>query len=226
MRLFSGRQIPPFAPSAPRPSLPPTAETWPILLASSGSRSTMIARPLTNPSAPRRGCPALPNRMPERLRSLAEYLSAAILQRARIATYAPATPGIPLQSLLPRSLGTGVLSPFRPAPDSSAAACAGRIASELSRSKPIRGLLPEPMTKCATSVLPSPSARHYPVRKRAPRDLAMSHAANPSEYRGRAKRYAVLRAWGLSPYVLCPSALFCDVLPLSAARCPVHCYPV
>jgi hypothetical protein len=113
-------------------------------------------------------------------------------------------------------LGLNVLSLFRPAPDSSAAACANHVADELARSNLIRGFLPEPTTMSATSVLPSPLLRHYPVRKPAPQDLAMSRATNPSEYSCREKRYAVLRAWRLSPHLLCPSALCCTTVFFTA----------
>jgi len=72
------------------------------------------------------------------------------------------------------------------------------------------------MTMSATSVLPSPLLRHYPARKPAPQDLAMSRAAKPSEYRCREKRYVVLRAWRLSPHLLCPSALCCTTVFFTA----------
>jgi hypothetical protein len=124
-----------------------------------------------------------------------------------------ATPGIPSRTCCAGDWARGFSCSFARPHHSSPAACADRIADELSRSKLIRGLLPEPMTMCVTPVLPSPSARHYSLRKRAPRDLAMSHAASPSEYRRRAKRYAVLRGWPLST---APGKLICDLAGLWA----------
>ncbi len=141
--------------------------------------------------------PSVPR--PVRRARLLNASTAKILQRACIATHASATSRIPSGTCCPgvwaRGFSRCFARPFIRPP----AACADPIAGdELFRAKLTRGFSLEPMTMSATSVLPSPSARHYQACAPRPRQEPCCKA---------------FRTPPLSSDLLCPSALYRHVLP-------------